>query len=201
MKTKRSTTMRCALAGAALITGLFSSHLRAQTDHTHNLAAMRAAPASEQKAQAGEFVRLVRESTERFKDVAVAEAEGYHLLFGCVSGPDVGAMGLHYVNLALVGDGELDAARPKIVIYEPLPDGRLKLTGADYLVLADAWHARHANPPELMGQLFHLFESPNRFGLPTFYTLHVWAWKDSPTGTFVNWNRDVRCDAHNGPNK
>ena len=50
-----------------------------------------------------------------------------------------------------------------------------------------------------MGQLFHLFESPNRFGLPAFYTLHVWAWKDNPNGTFVNWNPDVSCDAFNPP--
>jgi hypothetical protein len=71
--------------------------------------------------------------------VAVAEAEGYHLLFGCVSGPDSGAMGLHYVNLSLVGDGELDPTRPEIVIYEPTPNGRLRLIGADYLVFADAW--------------------------------------------------------------
>jgi hypothetical protein len=52
-------------------------------------------------------------------------------------------------------------------------------------------------PPELMGQLFHLFESPNRFGLPAFYTLHVWAWKENPNGTFVNWNQNVSCDAYN----
>ena len=37
----------------------------------------------------------VRESTERFKDVAAAEAQGYGLMFGSVSGPDYGAMGLH----------------------------------------------------------------------------------------------------------
>jgi len=42
-----------------------------------------------------------------------------------------------------------------------------------------------------MGQLFHLFESPNRFGLPAFYTLHVWAWKENPSGTFVNWHAKV----------
>jgi len=30
----------------------------------------------------------------RFKDVAVAEAEGYTLQFGCASGPDAGAMGM-----------------------------------------------------------------------------------------------------------
>ena len=53
-------------------------------------------------------------------------------------------------------------------------------------------------PPELMGQLFHLFDAPNRFGLPAFYTLHVWAWKDNPNGTFTNWNPNVSCDAFAG---
>ena len=52
--------------------------------------------------QAAGLIQTVRQATERFKDVAVAEAEGYSLMFGCVSGPDSGAMGLHYVNLPLV---------------------------------------------------------------------------------------------------
>ena len=140
------------------------------------------------------LVKAVREATERFRDVKVAEAAGYQLLFGCVSGPDAGAMGLHYVNLPLVLDGEVDPARPEIILYEPLPNGRLRLTGADFLVFADQWDMNHGTAPELMGQLFHQFESPNRFGLPRFYTLHVWAWKESPTGTFVNWNSHVSCD-------
>ena len=72
------------------------------------------------------------------------------------------------------------------------------MTGADFLVFAADWHASNAATPELQGQLLHLFESPNRFGLPNFYTLHVWAWKDNPTGTFVNWHADVSCDAFNG---
>ena len=151
---------------------------------------------SDKKAPTSDLVQVVRESTERFRDVAVAEAEGYALLFGCVSGPDSGAMGLHYVNLPLVGDGVLDPTRPEIVIYEPQPDGRLRLIGADFLVFADAWHATNSATPELMGQLLHLFESPNRFGLPAFYTLHVWAWKDNPNGTFVNWHPKVSCDAY-----
>jgi hypothetical protein len=144
------------------------------------------------------LLRIVRESTERFRDVSVAEREGYALQFGCVSGSDSGAMGLHYVNAALVNGGVLDATRPQIVIYEPTPNGGLKLIGADYLVIADAWHAKHAGPPELMGQFFHLFEAPNRFGLPAFYTLHVWAWKDNPNGAFVNWHPNVSCESFNG---
>jgi hypothetical protein len=128
----------------------------------------------------------------------VAEAEGYALQFGCVSGPDSGAMGLHYVNGALVGRGELDPTHPQIVIYEPTANGGLKLIGADFLLFADAWDKNNQGPPELMGQLFHYFESPNRFGLPAFYTLHVWAWKDNPNGAFVNWHPNVSCQQFSG---
>ena len=163
----------------------------------------RAQEASHHSGATGErptsaLVDVVRQSTERFRDVRVAEGEGYALLFGCVSGPDFGAMGMHFVNLPLVTDGEIDATRPEIVIYEPLKDGRLRLIGADYLVFADAWNAKHSGAPELMGQLFHLFEAPNRFGLPSFYTLHVWAWKENPTGSFVNWHANVSCDGFSG---
>src|SRR2546426_11982109 len=56
-------------------------------------------------------------------------------------------MGLHFANLSLVFDDVLDAAHPEIVIYEPLPNGRLRLIGADYLVLADAWNATHDPGP------------------------------------------------------
>jgi hypothetical protein len=71
------------------------------------------------------------------------------------------------------------------------------LTGADYLVDAATWDAANpGGPPALNGQLFHYFGAPNRFGLPPFYTLHVWAWKDSPSGAFVNWHDNVSCDAH-----
>lgn len=175
------------ICGLALI-GAWQAPSSAQQGHEH-------AAASD---KAGALVKVVRENTERFKDVAVAEGEGYGLQFGCVSGPDSGAMGLHYVNFPLVLDGELDPAKPEIVIYEPLPGGKLQLVGADFLVLADAWHARNPGPPQLMGQLMHLFESPNRFGLPAFYTLHVWAWKESPTGTFVNWHKNISCDSFRG---
>lgn len=54
--------------------------------------------------------------------------------------------------------------------------------------------------PQLMGQLLHLFESPNRFGLPNFDTLHVWAWKDNPAGAFSNWHTTVSCNAFTGEN-
>jgi len=49
-------------------------------------------------------------------------------------------------------------------------------------------------PPALLGQLFTYTPFPNRFGLKAFYSLHVWAWKNNPSGTFVDWNPTVSCD-------
>lgn len=153
---------------------------------------------NEHRPHSGDLVKVVKDATRRFRDVNVAKAEGYQLLFGCVSGPDDGAMGMHYVNLALVADGVLDPQKPEIVIYEPTANGGRRLIGADYLIFSDAWHANNTATPELMGQLMHLIDSPNRYGLPAFYTLHVWAWKPSPTGAFVNWHSDVSCENYNG---
>jgi hypothetical protein len=184
----RSKQFLCSLGGAFTVAALWLSLSPSQAIHAQMHSAAH--------DQAGALTKVVREATERFQDVKVAEAEGYELTFGCVSGGEYGAMGLHYVKFPLVLDGGvLDPARPEIVIYEPLPDGRRRLIGADYLVLASDWHSKNPSPPELMGQLLHLFESPNRFGLPNFYTLHVWAWKENPTGTFSNWHAKVSCDA------
>jgi hypothetical protein len=181
---------------ALLLVGACPAGALAQNGHSHETTAQ---PQQLTTAQ-GALLKAVRESTERFKDVAVAEREGYTLLFGCVSGPDSGAMGLHYVNLNLVGAGIIDATRPQIVIYEPMPDGHLQLIGADFLVIASDWDKAHPGQgaPQLMGQLFHYFESPNRFGLPAFYTLHVWAWKENPNGAFVNWHPNVSCQSFAG---
>jgi len=166
----------------------------AQDVHAHPATAESEQAQSQQSA----LLRSVREATERFKDVRAAESEGYHLQFGCVSGDDFGAMGLHYINSTLIGNGVVDVTRPQIVLYEQ-SEGRLKLTGADYLVMAAPWDEKHpGTPPQLMGQIFHYFPEPNRFGLPAFYTLHVWAWKENPKGAFVNWHPNVSCQSFVG---
>ena len=154
-------------------------------------------------AQENEAVTAVRDATSRFKNVTSVDGpgEGYALGFGCVSGGDFGAMGLHYINGPLVDDGEIIPGEPEIILFEPTKGGGIRITGVDYLVKVADWEKNHKDdgPPMLFGQLFHLFDSPNRFGLDPFYTLHVWAWKDNPNGTFVNWNPDVSCDAFNPP--
>ncbi len=190
MKTVKLATRFQYFMIALILIGICSMRALAQDEHSHNLT-------QDQRNQSA-LLKIVRESTERFKDVKVAEAEGYTLTFGCVSGPDAGAMGLHFVNSDLVNKGILDPTRPQIVIYEPTADGKLRLIGVDFLFIADTWNATHSGPPQLMGQLFHLFESPNRFNLPTFYTLHIWAWKENPNGAFVNWHPNVSCQNFSG---
>ena len=143
------------------------------------------------------LVREVREATRDFHDVKNAIAAGYATSGSCVSGPQEGAMGIHYPNGALVGDGALDARRPEILIYEQR-DGRLRLLGVEYLVVAEQWHVNNAGPPVLMGQHFQYVGSHNRYGLPPFYELHVWAWRDNPNGMFVDWNPAVSCEDYAG---
>jgi len=180
----------CIAGALALGSAALAQDQSAQSAHQHG-------PVAQHRPSPNDLIRIVKEATARYQDVAVAEADGYQLMFGCVSGEDSGAMGLHYVKMPLVADPALNPAQPEIVIYEAVGNGRLRLIGADFLVTKEAWHTQNAAPPELLGQLLHLFESPNRFGLPDFYTLHVWAWKDNPNGAFVNWHPKVSCEKFN----
>src|SRR5207302_6635280 len=90
----------------------------------------------ENSARTSAFVQVVRDATRRFQDPAVALAENYVPTFGCVTGSSEGAMGVHFVNFSQVFDNVLDPAHPEILLYEPLPNNRFRLTGADFLVLA-----------------------------------------------------------------
>ena len=135
----------------------------------------------------------VRRATQSYQSVAAATTAGYAPFLGCVSSPQDGAMGIHYVNGDLVGDGKLDVSRPEALMYEPR-NGKLELVGVEYIVIAAAWDAANKTPPTLMGQLFHYTPSPNRYGIPAFYALHVWAWKHNPHGVFVDWNPSVSCE-------
>jgi hypothetical protein len=140
------------------------------------------------------LVQTVRDNTQQFVYVSNTKGAGYGPAFGCVSGPDHGAMGIHYINGALVGDGKIDARYPEALIYEPVGNKR-RLVGVEYIVDSATWLDAHQGvPPQLEGQAFQLVGSPNRFGLPPFFELHVWAWRDNPNGAFVDWNNQVSCE-------
>ena len=189
---------RISLICALMFTHVWALRAHAQDGHTHGTASDQRDLTPAQRRQAGELIERVKDATEQFKN---GPSSDYKEVFGCVSGGDFGAMGIHFLNDKLMGDGDVNVTTPEILLFEPLPNGKLRLTGADYLVDAAEWDAnpKHMGaPPELFGQLFHYFDSPNRFKLKPFYALHVWAWKDNPNGTFANWNPNVSCDAFVG---
>lgn len=127
----------------------------------------------------------VRAANDRFKDVSVAVNEGYAPI-PCTSGIEGGAMGVHYVNGNLIKDEKVELGKPEAVMYEPGADGKMKLVAVEYITTK--------GPANLGGQLFSFTNAPNRYGLPAFYELHVWAWKDNPKGAFADMNPKVSCE-------
>lgn len=142
------------------------------------------------------LTQIVQQSTKKYLNVNNARSAGYAPFLGCVTGPDQGAMGIHYVNGALL-NGELNADQPQALIYEP-EGNLLRLVGVEFIVDAATWLKNHnGTPPVLEGQVLQLVPAPNRFNLATFFEIHVWAWRNNPNGAFVDWNTHVSCE-HQG---
>jgi len=145
-------------------------------------------------ADQSKLVQIVRESTKQYLDVNQAVAAGYGPLFGCISGSDHGAMGVHYLNPNLL-NGTVNETQPQALIYEPQSNGKMKLVGVEYIVDQATWLQSNSAPPVLEGQVFNLVGAPNRYTVPAFFELHVWAWRDNPQGDYVDWNDHVTCAA------
>jgi hypothetical protein len=145
------------------------------------------------------LVEKVRTVTAKYADVKVAASDGWVQATPCVSSPSAGAMGVHYVLPSRVGDGTINPSEPEALIYEPQANGTLRLVGVEYIVLAADWAKLHkeGGAPSVDGHLMHYVGEPNRYGLPAFYEMHVWAWEHNPSGNFVDFNAKVTCD-HQG---
>ncbi|HWH17491.1 MAG TPA: hypothetical protein VNT77_04015 [Allosphingosinicella sp.] len=192
-----------------------------------------AAPASSEPSLAS-----VRAATARFQDINVALAEGYvrDPMNLCDTADmmgqpaELGAMGVHYFRPDLLGitappnprvsgtGTHTDFLQPSILIYEPQPDGTMKLVAVENLVFAKAWHAagnkerpsyqgipydRMADDPATAIDEAHIFEP--------HYDRHVWLYKENPNGIYAQFNPKVTCEhhpkqiassggAHGGPN-
>jgi len=143
------------------------------------------------------LVDKVRAATDRYVDINVALREGWVQGTPCVSGPNSGAMGVHFILPSRVPDGVLNASEPEALIYEPQPNGSMRFVGVEFIVLAADWARLHpgGGPAVLDGHLTNYVGEPNRYGLPAFYELHVWAWEHNPNGSFADWNSQVSCNA------
>ena len=110
------------------------------------MSAVAAAPPEDRNSPSTGLVREVRLGTQDFRNPMTALGAGYGSTGSCVTGPQEGAMGIHYANGALIGDGLLDPQRPELLIYEQR-GGRLRLVGVEFLVLAPQWDAAHPGAP------------------------------------------------------
>lgn len=112
----------------------------------------------------------------------------------CIADPaGSGAMGIHFANADRILDGTIDPSRPEAAVYEPHPDGSLHLVAFEYIVFASDWGS---TAPELFpGHPFMFTDAPNRFGLPPFWSQHVWIGKGNPNGNLAMWNPAVHCRA------
>jgi hypothetical protein len=142
------------------------------------------------------LIDRVHNATARYTNINTAIAEGWVTATPCVSGPNTGAMGVHLVLPARISSGVLSAEQPQALIYEPMANGAMRLVGVEFIVLADIWASNNprGGVPALDGNLLNYVGAPNRYGLPAFYEMHVWAWEQNPLGNYADWNTHVTCE-------
>ena len=143
--------------------------------------------------------RVKRATTQwlNFNDAVDPNFGGYVNPTPCVSGPDFGAMGIHVINPTILGKSQLNPEYPTALIYEPQANGYKRLVGVEFIVLDAEWQKAHPKgpaQPELEGNLLNFVAKGNRYGLPDFWEMHVWAWEDNPMGVFADWNTRVTCN-------
>jgi hypothetical protein len=145
------------------------------------LAAMLAGPAVALHAErgtpdAGSLLDRARAATDRYHDVAAAVAAGYEEAGPCLALPEGGGLGQHYLRTDLL-DETVRPEEPEVLLYAPLPDGRLRLVGVKYVSTDPG--------ATLFGQ--HFLPGPSG---PSLY---AWLWQTNPDGLFAELNPLVGC--------
>lgn len=136
----------------------------------------------------------VRAAIARFNTPDRATAAGWQLLPGldhCFESPEMGGMGVHYIDPDQLGNGTLDPLRPEALVFVPGPQGQLRLGAVEYIVpIADPDDPGEA--PSVLGHELHRLEP-----VPGVHVwgLHVWLFEPNPAGMFADWNPRVSCDA------
>jgi len=151
-------------------------------DHEHamgphmKMSTLRPASAAD-TARAQQLVDQARTALDKYKDVSVAEADGFKQFL-----PNVKQKMYHYTSWknAIAAAFKFDPEHPTSLLYEPQPNGRMKLIGAMYTAPArfsedqlneriplsvSQWH-QHVNlcvPPKDQRQ--EMFTKNPRFGL------------------------------------
>lgn len=158
----------------------------------------------------------VRAATEKYNDVKVALADGYirdtmdtcETPYNLGLTEDLGVMGIHYLRPDLLGIEEYhtridvagthtDFLQPAVLVYEPQADGSLELVAVENLVSAAAWAAAgHRQPPSFEQVEFqYRADNPSQM-IKAQYDLHVWLFRENPSGIFAPYNPNATCEHH-----
>ena len=138
-------------------------------------------------ATTNQLVATTRAAVAKFHDVDAALAAGYVPVGECAESP-AGAMGVHFMNPALITPGVVDPSRPPFLTYGPSEDGGLELWSAEF------FEPEVGQPTPMYGA--QAFDGPmpgHEPGMPTHYDLHVWVGKHNPAGRFAAWNPSLHC--------
>jgi len=127
----------------------------------------------------------MRRATAKYHDVERAKQDGFVFLHGCEIREEDKPVGTVYVNVKRLLDGIPDPSSPDGLIYQPLPDGRLKLVAVEFAIPFTLWNK--AEPPTLLGATF---QREDEFGV---FGLHAWVWLPNPRGLFAETNPRVSC--------
>jgi hypothetical protein len=131
-------------------------------------------------------VETLRAATDKYHDLAAAEAAGYPTtLPKCIADSTMGGMGHHFIARALF-DEKLEIEHPEMLVFAPAGNGKVELAAVEYIVPFRAVPATE-KPPRLFGQEFKRYDQYN------YWALHVWAWRHNAAGLFADWNPAVKC--------
>ena len=209
----RSFRFGSAVVMATLTAGVIAGCSKAPAPGSPSPVAAAAAADVKGEPGLGPDLAAVRAATAQFHDVQTAIAAGYmDPAVGHCDEIDIGAMGVHSANAALLGSQVLDPLKPEVMLYLPKQGGGFRLVGVEYVqpVLlrnpatgaVAPWFAPTPWPagyqvvtptPALFG---HTFQGPmpgHVPGMPWHWDLHAWIWANNPNGTFEQWNPALSC--------
>ena len=132
-------------------------------------------------------LQLAKAASARFHSVKQAERAGYEQASPCIPGE-----GIHDDNFSLI-DNTIAVDQPEVLLYEPKPNGGLRLVGVEYFKPdADQDPLTTADRPTLFGVPF---AGPMIHPGPPMlhYDLHIWLWEPNPNGMFALPNPNVTC--------
>ena len=101
-------------------------------------------------AEQAEFLAASRRATRAYEDPQAAVADGFRPV-----GADAPAMGRHWVILARLFDGEIDPAKPEILMYAVV-DGRETLVGIGFGYVVDSEAGKEAPPNPFEPDSWHV---------------------------------------------